>query len=163
MVAAEYLIKCFINHLRLILDNTTIYFLKDILARRKAYIHVDEVKTLHVPQYKNLSLEKIMAFVSNKPRVSQYLPDEVDLPKIPKQWVVNVCAAVMGDLFKVWVQEQVEERNALMAEKKEIMIAMDPQMAAKFSASTHVSLTKGVSANMLKVGACFVFVETNGY
>ena len=48
-----------------------------------------------------------------------------------------------------------------MDDKKEIMIAMDPQMAAKFSASTHVSLTKGVSANMLKVSASFVVVETN--
>ena len=51
-------------------DNTTIYFLKDILARRKAYIHVDDVKTLHVPQYKNLTLEKTMDFVRAKPRVS---------------------------------------------------------------------------------------------
>ena len=120
-------------------DNTTIYFLKDILARKKNYIPVDDVKTLHVPQYKNLTLEKIMDFVRNKPRVMQYLPDEVDLPKIPKQWIVNVCAAVLGDVFKAWVAEQVEDRNALMAEKKEIMIAMDPRMAAKFTASTHVS------------------------
>ena len=67
-----------------ITDNTTIYFLKDILARRKRYLTVDEVKTLHVPQYKNLTLEKIMDFVRDKPRISQYLPDEVDLPKIPK-------------------------------------------------------------------------------
>ena len=120
-------------------DNTTIYFLKDILARKKAYIPVDDVKTLHVPQYKNMTLEKIMDFVRNKPRVGQYLPDEVDLPKIPKQWIVNVCAAVLGDVFKAWVAEQVEDRNALMAEKKEIMIAMDPRMVAKFTASTHVS------------------------
>ena len=45
---------------------------------------------------------------------------------MPKQWIVNVCAAVLGEVFKMWVQEQVEDRNALMAEKKEIMIAMDP-------------------------------------
>ena len=109
------------------------------MARKKNYIPVDDVKTLHVPQYKNLTLEKIMDFVRNKPRVGQYLPDEVDLPKIPKQWIVNVCAAVLGDVFKAWVAEQVEDRNALMAEKKEIMIAMDPRMAAKFTASTHVS------------------------
>ena len=52
---------------------------------------------------------------------------------------MNVCAAVVGQPFKMWVHEQVEERNALMAEKREVMIAMDPQMAAKFQASTHVS------------------------
>ena len=58
---------------------------------------------------------------------------------MPKQWIVNVCAAVIGEPFKQWVRDQIEERNELMAEKKEIMIAMDPQMAAKFQASTHVS------------------------
>ena len=51
------------------LDNVTIYFLKDVLSRKKAYLHVDDIKTLHVPQYKNLTLEKIMDFVRNKPRV----------------------------------------------------------------------------------------------
>lgn len=58
---------------------------------------------------------------------------------MPKQWIVNVCAAVIGDDFRAWVAQQIEERNSLMAEKKEIMIQMDPVMAAKFSASTHVS------------------------
>ena len=96
------------------------------MARRKRYLTVDEVKTLHVPQYKNLTLEKIMDFVRDKPRTSQYLPEEVDLPKIPKQWVVDACVAVLGETFKEWVHDQVEERNALMADKKEIMIAMDP-------------------------------------
>ena len=117
----------------------TIYFLKDILAQRKAYVNVDDVKTIYVPQYKNLSVEKILAFATSKPRLEHYLPDDIDLPKAPKSWLVNVCAAVLGDVFKGWVVDQVEERNALMADKKEIMIAMDPAMAQKFAASTHVS------------------------
>ena len=68
-----------------------------------------------------------------------YLPEEIDLPKIPKQWLVNVFAAVIGDEFKGWVYRQVEERNTIMNDKKEVMISMDPMMAAKFEASTHVS------------------------
>ena len=80
-----------------------------------------------------------MTFVATKSLVDLYLPDELDIPKIPKQWIVNVCAAVLGDSFKQWVMTQVEERNILMQEKKEMMIAMDPVMAAKFSASSHVS------------------------
>ena len=31
------------------LDNVTIYFLKDIIGRKKAYIHNDWVKNIHVP------------------------------------------------------------------------------------------------------------------
>ena len=44
-----------------------------------------------------------------------YLPDEPDLTKVPKQWIMNVCAAVIGSDFKEWVHEQIEDRNALMA------------------------------------------------
>ena len=131
---SRFLTFCSIN-----IDNVTIYFLKDILSRKKRYLHNADVQTVHVPHYKNLSLEKMFVFISDLPRIESYLPDETDLPKVPKQWIVNVCAAVIGEPFKQWVHEQIEERNALMAEKKEVMIAMDPQMAAKFQASTHVS------------------------
>ena len=65
-------------------DNTTIYFLKDILGQRKAFVHIDDVKTIYVPQYKNLSVEKILAFATDQPRLEHYLPDDPDLAKVPK-------------------------------------------------------------------------------
>ena len=73
------------------------------------------------------------------PNIATYLPDEPDLPKTPKQWIVNICTAVIGQPFKTWVAAQMEARNAAMKKKKEMMIDMDPEMAAKFNASTHVS------------------------
>ena len=77
---------------------------------------------------------------SKHPEVYAYLPEpSLELPKTPKQWIINFCAAVIGKPFREWVAAQVEERNALMSQKKEMMIALDPQMAAKFNASTHVS------------------------
>ena len=51
-------------------DNTTIYFLKDMLTRKKRYVHVDDVKNLHVPQFRYLTLEKILDFVREKPRIN---------------------------------------------------------------------------------------------
>ena len=140
-------------------DNVTIYFLKDILARRKAYITVDDVKTMHIPQYKNLSVEKILDFALDKPRIVNYLPDEPDLQKVPKQWLVNVMAAVLGDAFKDWVIDQIEDRNMLMADKKEVHIAMDPQMAAKFAASSHVS---SKSSRKLSVPLSFFLYSDKG-
>ena len=80
-----------------------------------------------------------MEQVENDPDVVEYLPDPIDLAKTPKQWIVNIVAAVAGQQFKNWVTHQVEERNAEMAEKRELMISMDPEMAQKFASSTHVS------------------------
>ena len=120
-------------------DNVTIYFLKDIVSRKKLYLTTKDVTTIYMLHYKNLTLKHVMEFVSDKHIVAQYLPDEVDLPKIPRQWIIDVCATVLGDNFREWVHDQVEERNHDMAIKKEMMISIDPQMAAKFQASTHVS------------------------
>ena len=113
--------------------------MKDLANRKKLHLKNDQVKTIHVPQYKNLSLAKILDFASNQPRVFDYLPDEPDLAKIPKQWVVDICAAIMGLEFREWVEDCKEERNEAMNQKREMMMEMDPDMAAKFKASSHVS------------------------
>ena len=62
----------------------TIYFLKDIVERKKGYVHNNDVKNIHVPQYKNLSIEKVLTFAFTKPNIDFYLPDELDLAKVPK-------------------------------------------------------------------------------
>ena len=121
------------------LDNVTIYFLKDILARKKSYVRNEAIQTVYVPQYEGLYLKDIAEFAVQHPNIATYLPDEPDLPKTPKQWIVNICTAVIGQPFKTWVAAQMEARNAAMKKKKEMMIDMDPEMAAKFNASTHVS------------------------
>ena len=117
----------------------TIYFLKDVLSCKKKHVKNSHVQTLWCPQYENLTLKCIGGYVGQHPDINKYLPDAADLPKVPKQWIIDVCAAVIGQPFREWVKDQVEERNAIMAEKKEMMISMDPEMAAKFQASTHVS------------------------
>ena len=110
-------------------DNTPLYFLKDILNQKKRHLLNDQIQHFHVPQYKSLSVEKILEFIVTQPDIADFLPDDIDLAKTPKQWIVNVCAAVVGEPFKTWVSLQVEDRNEAMAEKREMMIAMDPIMA----------------------------------
>ena len=69
-----------------------------------------------------------------------YLPDDEDeLAKLPRQWIINICVTVLGDRFKDWVLDLCEERNLDRQNKKNLMIEMDPAMATKFKASSHVS------------------------
>ena len=86
---------------------------------------------MYVPFYDNLTLKHISQFCNGYPQIGDYLPDPPDLPKVPKQWIINVCSAVIGQPFRSWVAAQIEARNALMASKKDVMISMDPEMAAK--------------------------------
>ena len=65
-------------------DNVTIYFLGALVHETKRHILNDDIKTIAVPQYKNLSLERIIMFIEDKPNIADFLPDELDLPKTPK-------------------------------------------------------------------------------
>ena len=61
------------------------------------------------------------------------------MKKLPKQWIVNVAYSVLGDTFSFWVKEQIEQRNTLIADKGNLLIELDPEVAAAFHASTAVS------------------------
>ena len=74
------------------------------------------MKTLYVPQYEGLAIKDILEFVSDKPQVEYYLPEDIDLPKIPKQFIIDICATVLGDQFHIWIRDQIEERNRAMVE-----------------------------------------------
>ena len=110
-----------------------------MLNQKKRHLKNDQIQHFHVPQYKSLTVEKILEFISDIPNIESFLPDDQDLAKTPKQWIINVCAAVINQPFKEWVGEQVEDRNQLMAEKRDMMISMNPVMASKFQNSTHIS------------------------
>ena len=58
---------------------------------------------------------------------------------MPKQWLANVCNSVLKNIFSDWVKAKVDERNTQVKSKKNMMIEMDPEIAAAFAASTKVS------------------------
>ena len=65
-----------------------------------------------------------------------YFPDQKDVAKLPRQWVVNVVNTVVGTPFSDWVKEQIDARNQKLASDHNLMIALDPDIAAAFRAST---------------------------
>ena len=77
--------------------------MKDILGRKKRYVHNSNTKTLKVPHYKGLTIEKIMGWVVEQQDVEHYLPDDEDLPKIPRWWITDVCATLRYGPFREWV------------------------------------------------------------
>ena len=64
-----------------------------------------DVRHITIPQYKSLKIEKIAEFVSPYNKVGQYLPDPKEIPKLPKQWIANICNTVLKDIFSAWVKE----------------------------------------------------------
>ena len=65
-----------------------------------------------MPQYEGLGIADILDFCGDHGKVLDYLPDDREIRKIPKQWLINLCYSIIGDPFKIWVKEQIEDRNA---------------------------------------------------
>ena len=121
-----------------------------------------------VPFYETLKLEHIFSFFLENKLVIPYMPDDKELRKLPRQWICNVGASIIGKPFQNWVSERINARNENAVEKKNMLIAMDPAVAAAFHASTAVSrkylganfgdlltflVQNGVGFNMLKSGS----------
>ena len=137
-------------------EQVSIYFLRDLVSGNKKskctgsafvsdpalYIGVKnkEVRHITVPQYEGLALKDIAQVLNEfHPEVYEYLPDSMEIHKVNKDWICNVCASVIGDGFQAWVKRQVEARNQMYIDQKNTSIAMDEEIAAVYRASTKVS------------------------
>ena len=92
-----------------------------------------------MPQYKSLSMRRLAEFISGHPATHCYYPEGKESDKLPKQWIANVAYSVLGDTFSEWVKQQIEERNARVADQGNLMIELDPDVHAAFLQSTAVS------------------------
>ena len=80
-----------------------------------------------------------MDFTQSFPKMSTYLPDDIDLEKAPKQWLIDVCTAVIGQPFKDWVSDKVHERNEDVVNKNDDFVLLAPKVAERIKASNRVS------------------------
>ena len=68
----------------------------DLCTKKKLFIKCDDVKFLACPQYEGLAVHDILEEAGKDERVLKYLPDERDMHKVPRQWIVNIAYAIIG-------------------------------------------------------------------
>ena len=104
------------------------------MSGKKKMIRTTMIRTIHVPQYDGLGVKEIRQFLDeNHPEVYDYLPHpDLELPKVPKQYLANVCATVLQEKFSNWVKYQQDRRHHYIGSKGDMFVAMDPEMAAIF-------------------------------
>jgi hypothetical protein len=65
--------------------------------------------------------------------IIDYLPDERDWDRLPRQYMLNLVYTLSGDNFSNWVASNIDARNNELAAKQDLMIEMDPQIAKAFA------------------------------
>ena len=120
-------------------NTITIYFLKDLIEGKRKFVPMERVNHIHVPAYETLKLEEIFSFFLQHQAVIPFMPEDKELRRMPKQWVCNVGATVIGQPFLDWVSARIKKRNEAVTQEKNMLISLDPQIAACFHASNAVS------------------------
>ena len=59
--------------------------------RMKYALTGDEVKMIYVPQYEPLNIVCILEQARKTSEVNNYLPEDRDMHKVPRQWLINVA------------------------------------------------------------------------
>ena len=59
---------------------------------------------IHMPAFENLSMKEIFSFFQENQGILQFVPEGKEMRKVPKAWVCNVAATVLGEPFVDWVK-----------------------------------------------------------
>lgn len=102
-------------------------------------IKAKDIQVFNVPQYEGLGIEQILEKGQDHPQIANYLPDERDIPRLPRSFIVNVTYTLMGEPFRNWVHAVIKERNNRIAENQKLIIELDPAVAIAFRDSVNIS------------------------
>ena len=89
--------------------------------------------------YEALSINEILKQAQKHPGLEHYFPDRKDMPRLPRQWIINVLHTILEREFADWVHGHIEKRNSNRAAEQQLMIDLDPEVARHFQESTFVS------------------------
>ena len=91
-----------------------------------------DMKHLAVPHYEGLTVQDILKNIGMRDNFRLFMPIVKELPKLPKQFIINVAYSIIGDPFAKWVKGQIQTRNIKVTREKDLLIAMDPRIAEAF-------------------------------
>ena len=99
----------------------------------------DDARRKYCPQYKGLSIESIMEFGSHHAVTERYLPHPKDRYRLPRSYIVDLFATLIGDDFDEFVASKIQARHEHVSASNNLMLSLDPAVAKLFESSKAVS------------------------
>ena len=100
---------------------------------------VDQIRYIYAPFYSTITCETILKFGSQSDRFIQHLPTKTEWTRLPRQYLLNLATTVLGKVFEKFISEQVEARNAKVAQDQHLLVDLDADVYQAFMNSTHIS------------------------
>jgi len=71
------------------------------------------------------------------PVVLEYLPAQKEMMALPREYLITVLHSILGENFKLWVDQQITQRDQSSKINNNENISMDPEIAKIFMEATH--------------------------
>ena len=114
----------------------TVWHLRDLAGGKRKFVKAAEVKTIQVPHFDGLTFDSMMYHAKKFPGFQNYLPaDDREVEKLPRAYIANLIYTIVGQKFKDWVQQKIQERTKKIMEEQDLAIEMDPEVYMAFQAS----------------------------
>ena len=92
-----------------------------------------------MPQFEGLTTDDMLKFSRREPKVAAALPVEPrEVDKLRRQYNCNVCYTLIGEPFRQWVDNVMQQCNSKIESERNLAIQMDPEIAKIFQQSTAV-------------------------
>ena len=113
-------------------ESMTIYHMADLVAGRRKRIKQVDVKHITVPFFEGLKIETMLEYAAQYPEVMQALPMvQREREKLPRGYLANVIYTIVGEPFKTWVEQIVDQRHNQRRQEDD-QILLDPEIAVAF-------------------------------
>ena len=95
-------------------ETMTIFHMRDLVSGDRKRIKAIDVKTITVPHFERLKIETMLEFGGQYRDVVEALPEiRRDVDKLPRAYIANVIYTLVGEPFRDWVEDRVNERHEL--------------------------------------------------
>ena len=74
----------------------SVYWIKDLMAKKCKALKATEVQTLSVPQYEALSIKKLLDFAASYQQLEDYFPDPREIAALPR----SVSTALLNHISR---------------------------------------------------------------
>ena len=122
-----------------LLFRCTIYWLREIMSGKRKFLKHHEMRSCYCPQYQSLSIAHVLEFAFSYPNVRDYFPEDRDMPRLPREWILNMCHSLLKDDFQNFIDNKVEDRNEALKSTKGLTMNMAPEIYEIYKNSSSVS------------------------
>ena len=122
-------------------ESATVYHYRDLCGLKRRRISQTEMRLITVPHFEGLRVEDMIAFAreaKNGEAMEAFPIVMREVEKLPRPYIANVIYTIVGEPFKDWVNDRVNQRHAKRLEEQDA-IQMDPEIARIFEASNAIS------------------------